>query len=246
MDWVSDLILQNPNRWNNDIIHSIFVKEEADQIVSIPFPTTNQADKVVWFNENSGIYSVKSGYKLLLDPPNINVNEQKLFKQIWSLIKGEIAIAIWALWFSRNKYVHENKMQSVEEIVTFIRGFGLEYRGCALSLKHPKPRSMVKWMSPPQGWVKVILESDSRLIVQNIQKLSEDYSESRPFTWDVKNLAMHFHSCRIQFIVRKGNQATHAMAVEGLRNEADLLWVEYAPLKVVEVVDSDRQSSRPP
>ncbi|KAA3453713.1 reverse transcriptase [Gossypium australe] len=82
MDWVSDLILQNPNRWNNDIIYSIFAKEEVDQIVSIPLPTINQADKIVWFKESSGIYSVKSGYKLLLDPPNINVNEQKLFKQI--------------------------------------------------------------------------------------------------------------------------------------------------------------------
>ncbi|KAK5794751.1 hypothetical protein PVK06_035993 [Gossypium arboreum] len=75
MEWVSDLILQNPNRWNRDIIYSIFTKEEVDQIVSIPIPTTNQSDKVVWFKENSGIYSVKSGYKLLLDPPSVNVNE---------------------------------------------------------------------------------------------------------------------------------------------------------------------------
>ncbi|KAK5794752.1 hypothetical protein PVK06_035994 [Gossypium arboreum] len=65
--------------------------------------------------------------------------------------KGEIAIAIWALWFSCNKYVYENKMQSAEEIVTFISSFSMEYRGCVLNLKHPKPRSMVKWMPPPQG-----------------------------------------------------------------------------------------------
>ncbi|KAK5840388.1 hypothetical protein PVK06_009287 [Gossypium arboreum] len=96
MDWVSDLMLQNPNRWNRDIIYLIFVKEEADQIVSILIPTTNQPNKVVWFKENSGIYSVKSGYKLLLDLSNVNVNEKKLFKQIWSLMcPSKIHILMW-------------------------------------------------------------------------------------------------------------------------------------------------------
>ncbi|KAL1090061.1 hypothetical protein V6Z11_D07G062900 [Gossypium hirsutum] len=86
MKCVSDLILQNPNNWNRDLIYSTFTMEEADQIVSLPIPITNQSDKVVWSNENSGIYSVKSIYKMLLDPPNVNLNEQKLFKQIWSLM----------------------------------------------------------------------------------------------------------------------------------------------------------------
>ncbi|KAH1072725.1 hypothetical protein J1N35_025053 [Gossypium stocksii] len=181
--------------------------------------------------------------------------------------KCEVAIAIWALWFSRNKYVHENKMQHAKENVTFIRGFGLGYQDSALNLKHSKPRAMVKWIPLPQGWVKikvdagisvakncvvlcfiirneeglimgsgfkshhltgsvviaetmvvfhglqfaldlgftrVILESDSRLGVHNIQQTNEDYSESRHFTWDVKNFAKSFHSCYFQFTVRKG------------------------------------------
>ncbi|MBA0672117.1 hypothetical protein Goklo_007348 [Gossypium klotzschianum] len=37
-----------------------------------------------------------------------------------------------------------------------------------------------------------------------------------------------------------------AMAVEGLRADEDSFWVEDAPLKVLEVADSDRQFSRPP
>ncbi|KAH1065788.1 hypothetical protein J1N35_030775 [Gossypium stocksii] len=96
------------------------------------------------------------------------------------------------------------------------------------------------------GFPKIILESDSKLIVQNIQQISEDYSESRPFTWDAKNLARRFLSCCFQFIAREANRAAHAMAVEGLGAEADLMWVEDAPSKVVEVADSDRRFSRPP
>ncbi|MBA0639892.1 hypothetical protein Goklo_022890 [Gossypium klotzschianum] len=36
------------------------------------------------------------------------------------------------------------------------------------------------------------------------------------------------------------------MAIEGMRTEGDLFWVEDAPLKALEVADSDRQSGRPP
>ncbi|MBA0752936.1 hypothetical protein Gogos_021277, partial [Gossypium gossypioides] len=182
--------------------------------------------------------------------------------------------------------------------------FGLEYRSSAE--KPPQPRSTVRWLPPPQRWVKinvdarlsvakkrvvsgfiirndegfimgsefqghnlvhsvviakalvvlyklqfaldlgftnVILKSDSRLVVNNIQQLSEDYSESRLFTWDVKNLARKFHFCRFQFIAREGNGAAHAMAIEGMRTEGDLFWVEDAPLKALEVADSERWSS---
>ncbi|MBA0617342.1 hypothetical protein Godav_026799 [Gossypium davidsonii] len=96
------------------------------------------------------------------------------------------------------------------------------------------------------GFSKVILESDSRLVVNNIKKSSEDYSETRPFTWDAKNLARKFQCCRFQFIAREGNGAAHALAVEGMQAEGDSFWVEDAPLKVLEVADSDRQSGRPP
>ncbi|KAA3469357.1 reverse transcriptase [Gossypium australe] len=307
--------------WNGiDLIYSTFIVEEADQIVSLPIPITNQSDKVIWSSENLGIYSVKSGYKMLLNPPNLNLNEKKrliigdkcsccrklcesftyvvrdcLFAaQVWSKLnfqwsssiansnfiewlnwllensasirKDDIAITIWALWFSRNKYLHEKKTQSTEEVVTFIRGFGMKFWGSTLTLKHPKPRSMVKWVPLPQGWVKInvdagfsvankhvvsgfIIRNAEGLIMgsgsgfkghnlvqsvrlqycmgtnlhwiwdsqtsflRNIQQTSEDYSKSRPFTWDAKNLARNFSSCRFQFVARERNVAAHVMAI---------------------------------
>ncbi|MBA0818947.1 hypothetical protein Gohar_021537 [Gossypium harknessii] len=48
---------------------------------------------------------------------------------------------------------------------------------------------------------------------------------------------------RLVFIARERNGAAHAMAVEGMRTEGDLFWVEDAPLKALEVADSERQSS---
>ncbi|MFQ6619331.1 hypothetical protein Gotur_000044 [Gossypium turneri] len=69
---------KNPNRWNRYLIYSTFTMEEADQIVSLPIPITNQSDKVVWSNENSGIYSVKSGYKCYWIPQIIQPVTEKM------------------------------------------------------------------------------------------------------------------------------------------------------------------------
>lgn len=35
----------------------------------------------------------------------------------------------------------------------------MEYWGSTLTLKHPKPQSMVKWIPPPQGWVKINVDA---------------------------------------------------------------------------------------
>ncbi|MBA0795531.1 hypothetical protein Gohar_006389 [Gossypium harknessii] len=43
-----------------------------------------------------------------------------------------------------------------------------------------------------------------------------------------------------------GNVAAHAMVVEGLRKHDDSFWVEFVPMKVLEMADSDRRFSRPP
>ncbi|XP_040942069.1 uncharacterized protein [Gossypium hirsutum] len=218
--------------------------------------------------------------------------------------KDEIAITIWALWFSRNKFVHEQKMQSIEEVVTFIRGFSREFRGISSILQHPRPRDLNKWVPPLPNWVKinvdtgfsaarqhaasgfiirndewlimgsgfkthnlvrsvvldeatvvlhglqfapemgfsnVILESDSRLVIQNLQSSKEDYSEIRPLTWDAKALARNFSSCIFEFVARDWNSAAHAMAVEGLKRFEDFFWVEDAPVTALEMADSDQR-----
>ncbi|MBA0793001.1 hypothetical protein Gohar_017439 [Gossypium harknessii] len=73
--------------------------------------------------------------------------------------KRVIVVTIWAIWFSRNKFVHERKVQSLEEIVTFIRSFGLEYHSSDENLKYPQSRSMVKWSPPSQGWLKINIDA---------------------------------------------------------------------------------------
>ncbi|MBA0793002.1 hypothetical protein Gohar_017439, partial [Gossypium harknessii] len=104
--------------------------------MSLPLPTTDQSDKVVWFSENSGIYSSKLDIQWPSSMVNFNEWLSWLLENSDKNWKRVIVVTIWAIWFSRNKFVHERKVQSLEEIVTFIRSFGLEYHSSDENLKY--------------------------------------------------------------------------------------------------------------
>ncbi|KAH1084160.1 hypothetical protein J1N35_023921 [Gossypium stocksii] len=96
------------------------------------------------------------------------------------------------------------------------------------------------------GFRYVIAESDSRLFINNVNSKEDDYSETRPLTWDLKASTRNFSECHFQFVVRERNSVTHATTEEGLRRLEDCFWVEDAPVKASDLAASDRRSHRPP
>ncbi|GMJ05563.1 hypothetical protein HRI_004225500 [Hibiscus trionum] len=101
LNWVSDLMLLNPRRWNDDLIYEVFSQSEAHIILSIPLPSTNLSDILVWGVDPKGVYSVRSGYYTLQNQSNqvgYNDNSQSIYKQIWSLLcPAKIKIMGWRL-----------------------------------------------------------------------------------------------------------------------------------------------------
>ncbi|KAG8479649.1 hypothetical protein CXB51_029410 [Gossypium anomalum] len=197
--------------------------------------------------------------------------------------REEIAISIWAIWHSRNKFVHEKITQTTDEVVTFIKGFSMEHRELSSKSSTSQTQGYDLLESPSNGLGKakcgcrfldcktesvafaeaiallhdvqfasemgfryVIAESDSRLVINNINSKEDDYSETRPLTWDLKASTRNFSECRFQFVAREGNSVAHAMAEEGLRRLEDCFWVEDAPVKASDLAASDRRSHRPP
>lgn len=91
-------MLPDSTRWNHALITSTFSYDEARKIVNIIIPQTPQSDKLVWFEDKSGVYSMKSGYKAFMETSNINDMERNLYKQIWSLhCPAKIKILLWKL-----------------------------------------------------------------------------------------------------------------------------------------------------
>ncbi|MBA0812842.1 hypothetical protein Gohar_026776 [Gossypium harknessii] len=97
-------------------------------------------DKKIWYGEHIQEYSVRSGYRALLQHCIIFEHSNNGNKEL-------AAITIWALWYARNKLIHEGILQSVNDVFTFVRGYGREYRVLSSVLRHPPSVDVARWSS---------------------------------------------------------------------------------------------------
>jgi hypothetical protein len=62
--WVSKLFDNKHREWNHRLVRNIFLPVDADAILKIRIPTIEISDQFAWHFEKSGLFSVKSAYKL--------------------------------------------------------------------------------------------------------------------------------------------------------------------------------------
>lgn len=60
------ILLRGSHSWDTDLVDWIFENEEVQLIKSIPLSLFSQKNMLVWGREHSGVYSVRSNYRLLL------------------------------------------------------------------------------------------------------------------------------------------------------------------------------------
>lgn len=89
---VSILIDSSLQFWRNDEVDRLFLPVEATLIKAIPLSFTNKTDHLFWPMNLDGVYSMRSGYNLILEeeamesPGSSNaVLDKKNWKGIWSL-----------------------------------------------------------------------------------------------------------------------------------------------------------------
>ncbi|TYI16890.1 hypothetical protein ES332_A08G286100v1 [Gossypium tomentosum] len=63
---VSDLINRDTTTWKQDSIRSLFGEEQLKNILSIPLVCSRPQDELIWRGDNTGVYTVKSGYKWVI------------------------------------------------------------------------------------------------------------------------------------------------------------------------------------
>ncbi|KAH1055552.1 hypothetical protein J1N35_033617 [Gossypium stocksii] len=63
---VANLIDPNTNRWKRDVIFNTFSERDAEKVLKISFLGCPRDDHLAWRGEASGHYSMRSGYKLLI------------------------------------------------------------------------------------------------------------------------------------------------------------------------------------
>ncbi|KAK5812597.1 hypothetical protein PVK06_028033 [Gossypium arboreum] len=199
---------ENPNRWNRDLIYSTFTVEEANQIWPNSIANSNFIEWLNWLLENLASnrkddiaitiwalwfletdISMRKRYKV----------QKKLLPSL-GVLQGWVKINVDVGFSIANKQVVSGFIIRNDECL--IMGSGFKGHNLVRSVVIAEVTTVLHGLqfALDLGFTNVILESDSKLVIQNIQQTSEDYSKSRPFTWDAKNLVRNFLFCRFQFI----------------------------------------------
>ena len=100
---VVELIHGSPPMWNTNKVQSLFLPYDAEAILKIPLSERVQEDKIFWFDNRDGKYSVRSGYKLLLKDARVLQAESlrqwdpdPLWKRIWGArVPAKIKSFLW-------------------------------------------------------------------------------------------------------------------------------------------------------
>lgn len=86
---VSELIDEDTKWWKTNMIHEVFMEEEARSIWRMAISPASPCDKLVWVGTKNGEYSVRSGYHLTkehqdgLGGSTSNYNQ---FTQLWRTV----------------------------------------------------------------------------------------------------------------------------------------------------------------
>lgn len=78
------------------------------------------------------------------------------------LQQTEICITMWALWFAHIRMIHEGKIQSVGEIVNFVRSYVGEWSSIPVLRNGPVVPVQIRWSFPPAGLIKVNFDARYR------------------------------------------------------------------------------------
>ncbi|CAJ2640848.1 unnamed protein product [Trifolium pratense] len=84
---VKDLMSPNRKMWDKEKIESIFPLHITNRILAIPLFDMLEEDKLTWIDNSNGLYSVKSGYKLMMNltgKANGTV-QQHDWQSLWSI-----------------------------------------------------------------------------------------------------------------------------------------------------------------
>jgi hypothetical protein len=108
---VSELIEQTEGEWKEDMLTMHFLPMDIEVIKSIPLSTVNQSDTWAWHFEKTGLFSVRSAYRLLVSTKKCREDwlagrpassssstERKAWTTLWKTkVPSKIRVFLWRL-----------------------------------------------------------------------------------------------------------------------------------------------------
>ncbi|CAJ2642321.1 unnamed protein product [Trifolium pratense] len=172
---VHDFMLHNVKMWDKEKIESIFPLHIANRILEIPLFNSVEEDKLVWIDNTHGNYSVKSGYKCMLDvtgkvagletiiQPRIQLagNAKEIIHAICSAADedtaGLFAMLVWVLWNNRNNKVWNDEHEPGSRLGLKARQLWEEWalvQRMKQGRQTEQQQHQLRWQKPSTGWLK--------------------------------------------------------------------------------------------
>uniref|UniRef100_A0A803NUT6 Reverse transcriptase domain-containing protein n=1 Tax=Cannabis sativa TaxID=3483 RepID=A0A803NUT6_CANSA len=119
--------------WDNEVISDVLNDRDRELVWRIPLSSARRNDNWFWLQDSSGIFSVRSAYRLQHEANN-NVNHAvptDVWSKLWSIkvppkeglakwseVESiEAAMTLWAVWKMRNDVVWNSISPSSEEVI---------------------------------------------------------------------------------------------------------------------------------
>ena len=131
-DKVTDLISQVDRTWDEQALTEHLLPMDADIVRQIPLSHTNQCDFYAWPYEKSGVFSVRSCYKMVMETkmrrkkwltggtdPSNTFQQESNWKKLWGIqVPAKLRIFAWRLvWASLPTGQERQRRHMSKEVV---------------------------------------------------------------------------------------------------------------------------------
>ncbi|KAL4369641.1 hypothetical protein GQ457_05G009690 [Hibiscus cannabinus] len=98
--YVSDLIDSATATWKVDVLEALFDEARVSRICSIPLSKAGLSDEIVWWPDGSGVYTVKSGYRLIrgdlssstgTNSSSHNMFMSRFYNKMWAIRRLDVS-----------------------------------------------------------------------------------------------------------------------------------------------------------
>ena len=91
---VRSLMMQQENKWDDDILNDICNDRDAELIKRIPLPAFDKQDSWFWLFDDKGVFTVKSCYRKLQGEQN--TSQGAFWKKLWAIkLPGKVVNFMW-------------------------------------------------------------------------------------------------------------------------------------------------------
>ncbi|KAG8498575.1 hypothetical protein CXB51_004822 [Gossypium anomalum] len=137
----------------------------AEDILCIPLASVMSDDRLVWRSDNTGLYTVKSGYRLLQsnNGTEIQLTDKALYNNIWqlqgwrmsSMLSVPVYLCITCLGSSVLMGCDSGKIHTGDDLVTFVEGYCLELSMLQSRMDRHMEKHLNRWKPPKDPILKV-------------------------------------------------------------------------------------------